>query len=177
MERNDIDSLSPLRRTTYSFQARPFAIWLTILLAWLSTLLPWRTPYTPDVLLVVLLFWVAHSGRGVGLVAAFVFGILLDVHDVKVFGSNSLTYIIAAYCVLKIRRRMMHFNVFGQMLYMLPVFVLAQIPQQLVESWRAGGWSGWYWLWVGVFNCLAWLGVHLVFKLPWQNNDDDEAVV
>ncbi|WP_028357615.1 rod shape-determining protein MreD [Brackiella oedipodis] len=175
--RKQLNSLQPLRSTEYIFSARPIYVWISIIVAWMASLLPWRTAFTPDILLVVLAFWAAHNGRGVGLVAAFVFGFLLDVQDTTLLGTSSLTYVLTIYCVLKMRGRMMNFNVTAQMIYMLPVFLLAQIPEIMLLSWHAGQWIGWFWISAAVLNCLLWLAVHLVLKLPWQSRNDNKAVV
>ena len=58
-------------------------IWTTTICVWLLSLLPWRNWIaTPDILLVVIVFWSFHEPRRMGMVAAFCFGLTLDVHDV-----------------------------------------------------------------------------------------------
>lgn len=177
-ERRTLESLRPLRAVQYTFNANPYYVWISILFAWIASLLPWRNwDGAPDLLLVVLAFWGAHSAQGVGLVAAFIFGFLMDVHDTTILGSNAITYVLSMYCVFKIRKVMLNFEVIGQMVYMLPIFLLVPIPQHLLNAWLAGTWTGWSWMVGGFINIILWLCVYLVLKLPWQLIDDEDAVV
>ena len=62
--------------------ASPGFIWGSLLLALMINLLPLgRVLWMPDALAVVLVFWSIHEPRRVGLGAAFVFGLILDVHQ------------------------------------------------------------------------------------------------
>lgn len=176
--RRNLESLRPLRAVQYTFHANPYYVWISIFFAAMASLLPWRNwDGAPDLLLVVLAFWGAHSAAGVGLVAAFVFGYMLDVHDTTILGSTAITYVLTMYCVFKIRKVMLNFDVIGQMVYMLPIFLLVPMPQHMLNAWMAGAWSGWGWMLGGFINLFLWLCVHLVLKLPWQLMDDEGAVV
>ncbi|MDO5668120.1 MAG: rod shape-determining protein MreD [Alcaligenaceae bacterium] len=176
--RRTLENLRPLRAVQHTFNANPYYVWISIFFAAMASLLPWRNwDGSPDLLLVVLAFWGAHSAPGVGLVAAFIFGYLLDVHDTTILGSHAITYVFTMYCVIKIRKIMLNFDVIGQMVYMLPIFLLVPIPQHMLNVWLAGSWSGWGWMLGGFINIFLWLCVHLVLKLPWQLMDDEDAVV
>ena len=177
-EKRSLESLRPLRAVQYTFNANPYYVWISIALVWIASLLPWRNwEGAPDLLLVVLAFWGAHSAPGVGLVAAFVFGFMIDVHDTTILGSHAITYVLTMYFVFKIRKTMLNFEVIGQMVYMLPIFLLIPFPEHLLNSWMAGAWGGWSWMIGGFINLLLWLCVHLVLKLPWQLINDEDAVV
>ena len=177
-ERRALSSLRPLRAVHYTFNANPYYVWISIFAAWMASLLPWRNwEGAPDLLLVILTFWAAHSAQGVGLVAAFIFGYLMDVHDTTILGSNAITYVLSMYFVFKIRKTMLNFEVLGQMVYMLPIFLFVPIPQHLLSAWFAGAWSGWGWMLGGFIKIILWLCVYLVLKLPWQLINDEDAVV
>src|SRR5690606_27976087 len=88
-----------------------FFVWGSIVVAWLVCLLPWRVwEGEPDVLLLVLAFWCVHEPRRVGLVVAFCFGLLMDVHDVSVMGARALSYTLVAYAAVTLHRRLQHFD-------------------------------------------------------------------
>ncbi len=177
-ERRGLGSLRPLSAVNYTFNANPYYVWISIFLLWLASLLPWRNwDGAPDLLLVVLAFWGAHSAPGVGLVAAFVFGLLMDVHDTTVLGSHAITYVLTMYFVFKIRKIMLNFEVIGQMVYMLPIFLLVPLPEHILNAWIAGTWSGWGWMLGGFINVFLWLCADLILKLPWQLINDEDAVV
>jgi len=62
--------------------ARPLFIWGSLLVALALNLLPvGPTSWLPDFLALALVFWNVHQPRRVGIGAAFVFGLLMDVHD------------------------------------------------------------------------------------------------
>ena len=92
----------------------------------------------------------AHGAGGVGLVAAFIFGFLMDVHDTTVLGSHAITYVLTMYLVFKIRKTMLNFEVIGQMVYMLPIFLFIPLPEHMLNAWMASTWSGWGWSLAGM---------------------------
>jgi hypothetical protein len=70
------------RGSTLLLPVNPVFIWLSLLAALLINLLPWgRWVGMPDLLAVVLVFWNVHQPRRVGVGAAFVFGLFMDVHQ------------------------------------------------------------------------------------------------
>lgn len=163
--KKQIRTLQPLDTGDDTFHAPTSFVWTTIIIVFVASLLPWRTwEESPDLLLVVLAFWCAHSARGVGLVAAFTFGLLMDVHDTNVLGRHALYYVLVLYAVISMRRHMVQFSVLTHFIFMLPFFVLAAIPGRIFEAWLAGVWAGWGWLWSGLFTACLWFGVDLLFK-------------
>jgi len=84
----------------------PLFMWLTLLLAFAFNLVPLgRTAYLPDLLALVLVFWNVHQPRRVGLGAAFVFGLMMDVHDSAVLGQHALAYTLLSFFAITIHRR------------------------------------------------------------------------
>jgi len=55
-----------------------------------------RNAFAPDVLALALVFWNVHQPRRVGMGAAFVFGLLMDVHEGALFGQHALAYTIVS---------------------------------------------------------------------------------
>jgi rod shape-determining protein MreD len=65
----------------------------SLILAFLLNLLPWtRMSFAPDFVALVLVFWNVHQPRKVGMGLAFLFGLLMDVHDASLFGEHALSY-------------------------------------------------------------------------------------
>ncbi len=78
--------------------ANPLFIAFTLLAAFAFNLLPLgRQPAMPDLLAVVLVFWGVHQPRRVGVLWAFAFGLLIDVHDGAVLGQHALAYTLLAF--------------------------------------------------------------------------------
>jgi rod shape-determining protein MreD len=115
----------------------------TILLAFGLNLLPWgRLSGVPDFLALVLVFWNIHQPRLVGIGAAFLMGILMDVHASALLGERALAYSLLSYAALALHRRLPWFRLGGQMLHVLPVFALAQLVMVLVRMALGGPFPG-----------------------------------
>jgi len=152
--------------------AKPWFIAVTLAVTWLLSLLPWRAhAYAPDALCLVIAFWAVHERARVGLLVAFAFGVLMDVHDASLLGSHALTYTLAAYGAARLHRRLQHFGLTAQALHMLPVFVAAHLVSTMSNAWVAGLWPGWDWLIATVITAALWLPVGAVLQLP-QRHDD-----
>ena len=156
--------------------ANVFFVWATVLVAWLISLLPWRAwDGAPDILLLVLAFWCVHEPRRIGLVAAFCFGVLMDVHDVSVLGAHALSYTLVAYGAVALHRRLLHFDLWSQAIHMLPVFFVARLVQQVLLAWFAGRWTGWDWGVSVLLMAALWPVVGFVLHLPQRGADDAES--
>jgi rod shape-determining protein MreD len=107
--------------------ANPFFIWGSLVGTLLLNLFPWgQTSFVPDWLALALLFWNVHQPRRVGMGAAFVFGLLMDVHDGALFGEHALAYTLISYGAITLHRRMTWFPIGAQALHVLPLLLLAQ---------------------------------------------------
>lgn len=177
MSKKPLKTLRPLDVATDGFIVSKTYVWGTIIVVWLASLLPWRVwSGSPDILLLILAFWCAYGAPGIGLTVGFVFGILMDVHDTNILGRHALTYVLAMYAIMMVRKRMMQFSVFAHFLHVLPIFVLAAIPARLFEAWVEGEWSGWSWMWSGFLMALLWFAADLILKLPTRPVDDDDGL-
>jgi len=88
--------------------ASPFFIWFTLLLAMMVNMLPvGRVPWMPDVLAVVIVFWSVHQPLRVGVIAAFLFGLAVDVHQASLLGQHALAYTTLSYFAITIHRRLL----------------------------------------------------------------------
>ena len=76
----------------------PFFIALTLAVALAFNLLPvGRQPAMPDLLALALAFWNVHQPRRVGVGLAFVFGMLMDVHQGALLGQHALSYTVLSF--------------------------------------------------------------------------------
>jgi rod shape-determining protein MreD len=99
--------------------ANPLFIWGSLILAFLWSLFQnmglWgRAPWVPDVLAVTLVFWGVHQPQRVGVGLAFVFGLLIDVHQGSVLGQNALAYTVLNFFATSIHLRLLWFTVPSQ---------------------------------------------------------------
>lgn len=82
--------------------ANPFFIWGSLIAAMLLNMLQnmgfWgRAGWVPDLLAVVLVFWTVHQPMRISIGGAFVFGLLMDVHQGGLLGQNALAYTVLSF--------------------------------------------------------------------------------
>uniref|UniRef100_UPI0033419B16 rod shape-determining protein MreD n=1 Tax=Castellaniella defragrans TaxID=75697 RepID=UPI0033419B16 len=173
---SSLASLQPIDASPFRHPSSPFFVWGTLLFVWVVSLLPWRAwQPTPDILLLVLAFWCLHEPRRVGLVTAFGFGLLMDVHDSDFLGLHALGYVFVAYGAVALRRRLEHFSALVQALHMLPVFVVAATVTCLLGTWLNGLWTGWDWLWSALITAALWPLADILLFLPQRRLDDADV--
>ena len=77
--------MTQVQRTEYLLlPANRAFIAFTLALGFALNVLPWgRVAWVPDFLALVLVFWNVHQPRKVGIGIAFLFGLLMDIHEAK----------------------------------------------------------------------------------------------
>jgi rod shape-determining protein MreD len=155
----------------------PLFIWVTLASGLGLDLLPWgRTPMVPDFLALALVFWNVHQPRRVGMGAAFLFGLLMDVHDGALFGEHALAYTLLSYGAIALHRRILWFPVLSQSLFVLPLLLVAQLASAAVRLWVGGASGNW---WIGLtesaVGALLWPLVNWILLLPQRRVSRDET--
>ena len=129
----------------------------TLAAAFVLDLLPWGArPWAPDLLALVLVFWNVHHPRKVGIGIAFLFGLLMDVHDASLLGEKALTFSLLSYGAISLHRRVLWFGTVGKMLHVLPLMVAAQAVTAVVRAALGSGLPGWEPLLSSVTTTLLW---------------------
>lgn len=129
----------------------------TLVAAFLLNLPPWgRIHWVPDFLALVLVFWNVHQPRKVGIGIAFLFGLLMDVHEAGLLGEHALAYSLLSYAAISLHRRVPWFGGIGRMLHVLPLFLLAQLVTIAVRAAVGSGFPGWAHLLAGMTTALLW---------------------
>lgn len=122
-------------------------------------------PGWPDWLAVFTLFWVLRAPRYFGLIFAWSMGLVLDVLNGSLLGTQALALTVAVYVLQLSQTRISLFPVWQQSVAMLipfGVFELIQILSVLFTEPTLG--IGWYWL--AVLSNTLGLGIWLlVFRL------------
>jgi len=151
----------------------PLFIWLTLLLAFAVNLVPTgRNPALPDLLALVLVFWNVHQARRVGVGAAFVFGLLMDVHDSAVLGQHALAYTLLSFFAITIHRRLLWFSLPSQALQILPLFMAAHAVSLVVRMLVGGMLPGWELMLAPLLESLLWPIVSLLLLAPQRRAPD-----
>ena len=132
-------------------------ITFSLVVAFLLGLLPWgRSPVVPDFLALALVFWNIRQPRMVGIGIAFLFGLLMDVHDASLLGEHALAYTLLSYGAMSLHRRVPWFGMLAQMLHVLPLFVIAQFSTMIVRMAVGGDFPGLTWFLQSVATTLLW---------------------
>jgi len=159
---------------------KPWFIWTSTLLALLLQMLLnmailGRAAWTPDLLALVLLFWVVHEPLRLNIGAAFFFGLLLDVHQGALLGQHALAYTVMAYLATRIHRRLLWFDLTSQAIQVLPLLLAMHALQWLVRLLAGDGWAGWPLLLSPPLEALLWPVVAFVLLAPQRRpHDPDE---
>ena len=156
--------------------ANPWFIALSLLVALMLDMIPMgRLPAMPDVLAVVLAFWGVHQPRRVGVLWAFAFGLLIDVHDGAVLGQHALAYSVLSFGAITLHRRMAWFGLVGQALQILTLFMAAHVLTLVVRMAVGGMWPGWPVLLAPFFEAALWPLASLLLLAPQRRAPDRDA--
>jgi len=153
----------------------PLFVAFTLLLAFAFNIVPLgRMPAMPDFVAVVLVFWNVHQSRRVGVGVAFMFGLMMDVHDGAVLGQHALAYTLLAFFAITIHRRLLWFTVPSQAVQILPLFFAAHAVSLLVRLIAGGMFPGWQVLLAPLFEALLWPVVTWLLLAPQRRAPDPD---
>lgn len=151
----------------------PLFVGFTLLVALAINIVPLgRTPLMPDMVALVLVFWNVHQSRRVGVGLAFLFGLLMDVHDGAVLGQHALAYTLLSFFAITIHRRLLWFTVPSQALQILPLFFGAHAVSLVVRMLWGGMFPGWQVLLAPVFESLLWPVATVLLLAPQRRAPD-----
>jgi rod shape-determining protein MreD len=153
----------------------PFFIALSLLVALAFNLLPLgRTPWLPDLLALTLAFWAVHEPRRIGVGTAFLFGLLMDVHQGALLGQHALAYTLLAFLALALSRRLTWFTLAQQALQVLPLFVATHAVSLLVRMVAGDLFPGWSLFFAPLVEAGLWPFVTLLLLAPQRRAPDPD---
>ena len=145
----------------------------TLLLALGVMMLPLgRHPGAPDLLAVVLVAWVLHQPRRVGVGVGFVLGLAMDVHAGAVLGQHALAYTLLAFFAITVHRRLLWFSLPEQALQILPLFALAHAASLLARMIVGGMFPGWWLVAAPILEAVLWPPVVWLLLAPQRRAPD-----
>ncbi len=147
--------------------AKPSFIVLTLALALLFNLLPWRSiAGVPDLTATVLAFWCIHQPRRVGIGIAWTLGLLLDVGDGALLGQHALGYSVLAFLAFTVHRRILWFPPWQQALHLLLLLLSTQLLTLVIRIAAGADFPGWSYF-AGSLICAAlWPVLSFLLLLP-----------
>ncbi|HSW08617.1 rod shape-determining protein MreD [Aquabacterium sp.] len=154
----------------------PLFIGLSLLLALALEMLPvGRHAASPDLLALVLVFWIVHQPHRVGVGLGFVFGLVMDVHESAVLGQHALAYTLLAYFAITIHRRLLWFSVPAQALQILPLFFAAHGVSMAARLIAGGMFPGWAVMLAPLFEAALWPVVVWLLLAPQRRAPDPDV--
>ncbi len=160
--------------------ARPLFIWTSLLAALLLNMLLnmglWgRSAWMPDLVALVLVFWTVHQPLRIGIGAAFVFGLLMDVHQGALLGQHALSYTVLSFLAIAVHRRLLWFSVPSQAAQVLPLFIAAHGLELLLRMVGGGAFPGWPLLLAPLLEAALWPVASIVLLAPQRRAPDPDA--
>ncbi len=156
--------------------ASPGFIWFSLFAALLLDMLPLgRQPWRPDLLALVLVFWTVHQPLRISIGAAFLFGLLVDVHRAGLLGQHALVYTGLSFLAIMIHRRILWFPVSSQALQVLPLLMAAHLLDLVIRLISGDSFPGWSFFLAPFLQALLWPVITVLLLLPQHRaHDPDE---
>jgi rod shape-determining protein MreD len=153
----------------------PVFIGLSLVAGLAINLLPLgRVVWTPDLLMVLLVFWGVHQPLRIGMAAAFVLGLCMDVAQSALLGQHALAYTVLSFAAIAIHRRLLWYSVSSQALQVLPLFALAHAIELLLRLLSGGIFPGWWSFMAPLLEALLWPAASWVLLAPQRRPPDKD---
>ncbi|EOA03541.1 rod shape-determining MreD transmembrane protein, partial [Herbaspirillum frisingense GSF30] len=158
----------------------PLFIAFSLIVAFVLNLMPWgQMVGVPDFVALALVFWNIHQPRKVGISVAFLMGLLMDVNEATLLGENALAYTLLSYFAIMIHRRVLWFPLRTQALHVLPLMLLAQAVQLVIQLLVTGKSPDWFYFSESLVSALLWPVVSLLLLAPQRravNRDENRPI-
>ena len=160
--------------------ANPLFVWGSLLAAMVFDMLlnmglTGRAAWVPDMLALTLVFWTVHQPQRVGIGAAFVFGLLTDVHQGALLGQNAMAYTVLSFFAIALQRRLLWFTLPSQALQLFPLFAAAHLVEMGLRLMAGGAFPGFWLLLAPVLETLLWPLATLLLLAPQRRAPDPDA--
>ena len=154
----------------------PLFVWGSLIVALLVDMLPLgRGAWMPDVLALVIVFWSVHQPARIGIGAAFVFGIFMDVHQSAMLGQHALSYTMLGFLAIMAHRRLLWYPVLSQAVQVLPLFALSHLVELVIRMIGGGVFPGWTLLIAPVVEAALWPLVSVLLLAPQRRTPEPDA--
>ena len=155
--------------------ANPLFIWGSLVVALVIDMLPFaQAAWMPQLVAVLLAFWIVHQPRRIGVITAFVFGLATEVHQAGLLGQHALAYGILGFFAVTIHRRLLWFAVHQQALQVLPLFAAAHAIELAIRLLAGGSFPGWSLVLSPLLEAALWPVVSVVLLAPQRRAPDPD---
>jgi rod shape-determining protein MreD len=128
----------------------------------------------PDFLALVVVFWAVHQPLRVGVGAAFVFGLAMDVNQASLLGQHALSYTALSFFAITIHRRLLWFTVPSQAVQVFPLFAAAHAISLVIRLVAGANFPGWDIVLAPVFEAMLWPVVSVMLLAPQRRAPDPD---
>ncbi len=150
----------------------PVRLWFvagTLIGALLLNLLPisgvWLA-LRPDFLALTLLYWCIQQPRLMGVGAAWILGLVMDVGDGTLFGQHALAYSALAYAAEYFRRRVLRFALWHQAAHVAALLFLCSALVLIVRLMGGSAGVSWTYFLPAASGALLWPVISVLYQLP-----------
>lgn len=141
-------------------------IYISIFCALLFNFIPFsKSIPVPDMVAVVLVFWNAFLPAKVGLLIAWILGLVMDVHNGSLLGQHALAYSILSYGAISLHRRLLWYSTISQTIQIIPLFAASMLTVSLIRFIADGGVAPWWYFSRPIFDGLAWILVSWILQI------------
>jgi len=140
---------------------------LTLVLALLFNLLPWRDLVgLPDMVALVLTFWCVHQPRKMGIGMAWFVGLVMDAGNGALLGQHAFAYAFLAFAATSLHRRILWFSLWRQAAHVLLLLLASQLLMLAVRVVAGGVFPGLTYFAGSFIAAALWPTVTFLLLLP-----------
>ena len=155
--------------------ANPWFIGVSLVAALAVHLLPLGSHAAmPDLVALVLVFWVVQQPRRVGVLLGFVLGLLMDVVEGSLLGQHALAYTLMVFAAGAMHRRLSWFSLPEQVLQVLPVFAVGTAVMVAARALAGDSFPGAWIAAAPVLQALLWPLAGWVLLAPQRRPPDPD---
>lgn len=147
--------------------AKNWVIFVSFMGALLLNLIPMgRLLWRPDFVAIVLVFWCVHQPKSLHFSLVFLLGLIMDAHQGVLLGQHALAYVLVNTIASVGARRILWFNLTGQMLHVLPIFIILHLIDIAIHLISGNSWPGAQILLPPLIETLLWPIADFLLLIP-----------
>ena len=121
------------------------------------------------------MFWTVHQPLRVSIGAAFVFGLLMDVHQGGLLGQHAMAYTVLSFFAITIHRRLLWFAVPTQAAQVFPLFFAAHSVELVLRLVGGGTFPGVGIVLAPLIESALWPVASVLLLAPQRRAPDPDA--
>ncbi|MGD8559102.1 MAG: rod shape-determining protein MreD [Gammaproteobacteria bacterium] len=136
-----------------------FVILISFVVALTLMMMPlpeWAEPARPQWLLMAVIYWCIALPNRVGVIVAWIMGLVLDVATGALLGQNALGFAIVGFLAIKLHLRIRLFPLWQQALSVLILIALYQIVSLWVTGFTGQSAQSWTYWFASLTSMLLW---------------------